>query len=210
MKNIKSPRFSALPYLTNVRADQPLQGFGAFFIMKLIALSKQGKNKGKYFAQVDDKNYEYLNQFNWSVMKNGKTYYAQRHEFPTKKNKLTNHRIILMHREIMKAEKGELVDHRDMNGLNCLESNMRKCNRSQNNANRSCKKNGTSNYLGVSKHITKRKNGKIDIYWAAQIKHNKIQEHLGVFKTEIEAALAYNESAKKYHGEFARLNIITF
>ena len=39
---------------------------------------------------------------------------------------------------------------------------------------------------------------------------NKIKKeiHLGHFKTKEEAAIAYNNAAIKYHGEFASLNVI--
>jgi len=42
--------------------------------------------------------------------------------------------------------------------------------------------------------------------WVAYIKKNKIQQFLDSFDDEIEAAKAYDEAAKKYHGEFANLN----
>ena len=37
--------------------------------MKQIELSKQGKHKRKYFALVDDEDFEYLNNFNWNILK---------------------------------------------------------------------------------------------------------------------------------------------
>ncbi len=59
----------------------------------------------------------------------------------------------------------------------------------------------SSIYKGVYKH-TKNKN------WIARINVNKKLKHIGVFETEIEAALAYNRAALELWGEFARLNEI--
>ena len=44
--------------------------------------------------------------------------------------------------------------------------------------------------------------------WHAQIQINKRHIRLGSFDDIKDAALAYNEAAKKHHGEFARLNEI--
>ena len=59
----------------------------------------------------------------------------------------------------------------------------------------------SSIYVGVS--LEKRSNK-----WKAGISVNKKRIHLGTFETEIAAAIAYNESAIKYYGKNAKLNII--
>lgn len=58
---------------------------------------------------------------------------------------------------------------------------------------------GVSKYLGVSWY---RKSSR----WRAAIHYEGTVHHIGYFKVEEDAARAYDESAKKHHGEFANLN----
>lgn len=168
--------------------------------MKLIPLT-QGK-----FAQVDDEDYEHLSKYKWHLMRLGNGNYAARKLWLKDKKK---HITISMHREIMKCEMGDkkIIDHKDRNGLNNQKSNLRFCTHSQNMANRQKKINTLSKYMGIHFNKDKRRSS-LQWGWVARIKINKKRIYLGCFKTEIEAAKAYNEAAKKNHREFANLNII--
>lgn len=90
--------------------------------MQQIPLSKG------HFAVVDDADYPLVAQFKWSY-DNG---YAVRKVTisPGKYKKL------LLHRFLLNAEHGRMVDHADGNRLNNTRSNLRICNGTQNNANR--------------------------------------------------------------------------
>jgi hypothetical protein len=78
--------------------------------------------------------------------------------------------------------------------------NLRVATRRQNTCNRRKTKSKTSSqYIGVYFD-------KYSQLWAAKIKYMDKTIWLGRFKSEIDAARAYDRAAIKYHGEFARLN----
>lgn len=92
------------------------------------------------------------------------------------------------------------VDHIDRNRANNSIQNLRLATKSQNQANKKLD-HGASKFKGVFFH-------KIHKKWMTQLKHNGVTKFIGYFETEEAAALAYNRSAKKLHGEFAFLNVI--
>lgn len=158
--------------------------------MKQIPLT-QGK-----FALVDDEYYDFLNQWKWYALfgNHTKTYYAVR-TFIIDGVKKT----IGMHRMIMGVSNSKIfVDHRDHDTLNNQTSNLRIATPSQNQSNRNSQRNSSSKYLGVSWRKQTRR-------WEVKIKNKPI----GYFKSEEEAALAYDSAAIKVHGEFANLNFKT-
>jgi len=180
--------------------------------MKLIELSKNGKHAGKYFAQVDDEDYEYLNQWCWNIKFKGKCQYAERVQWENGVRK----GIIKMHKQIIGDYNGLSLDHIDRNGLNNQRSNLRLCTHKQNCAN----KNPTglaSKYRGVSfsdGYFYKNKAGEKKYCenkkkWVVQIgAMGNGGKWIGAYLTEKEAAIAYNEHAIKLYGEFANLNVI--
>ena len=88
-----------------------------------------------------------------------------------------------------------IVDHIDKNKTNCSRSNLRQSNYQLNKANSKPHLNRV--YKGVRKSHNK---------YRSTIVFNGKQIHLGMFKHEIDAALAYNEAALKYYGSHAEIS----
>lgn len=169
--------------------------------MKLIELSKSGtKHKGKYFAQVDDDMFEYLNQWNWFFMRGNTTNYARRNQYSPRSNGKKRIKTILMHRFIMGVTDPKIkVDHKDHNGFNNRKYNIRTATHNQNISNTTSRKNSSSKYLGVC-WVARLKR------WVAQIQFNKNKIHIGCYLLEEDAARAYDKKATELFGEFANLN----
>jgi hypothetical protein len=148
------------------------------------------------FTIVDQKDFYQLNNFRWCAKGDGQCIYAVRFVIEADKRA----KIVTMHREMMDAPPGLLVDHKNGDTLDNRRTNLRLATRSQNMSNRRKMKTKTSSqYIGV---CFDKRSGR----WIAKINHNNKKIWLGRFDSEIEAAKAYDQAAKKYHGEFARLN----
>jgi hypothetical protein len=158
--------------------------------MKEIPLT-QGK-----VALVDDGDYDYLSQWEWYANKGGNTFYAKRNI--SIRGKQTQ---IKMHRVILQVKEEDYVDHKDHNGLNNQRYNIRVSSRDGNEHNRGKRSNNTTGYKGVVQD--KRR---VSTTYEARITVNGERVYLGRFAAVEEAARAYDEAAKKLHGEFACLN----
>ena len=187
--------------------QSPVWGF--HFMKQIPIFNKLNTIVG--YAIVDDADYDYLNQWKWFMQNSrGTTFYARRWDCSDKSNR----KEIKMHRLIMGCVYGDKkeVDHIDHNGLNNQRYNLRISIGNQNKWNKIPR--GVSKFLGVSiqisKIVHKLKNGNTKIYsytkWESSLTANKKRYRLGVFKKEEDAARAYDEAAKKYHGAFANLN----
>lgn len=100
-----------------------------------------------------------------------------------------------LHRLILATDK--CVDHINMNPSDNRKHNLRPATRAQNKGNLKKYSNNTSGYKGVVKNRKR---------WVAQIQVGGVNKYLGIFDTREQAAIAYNEAAVKFFGEFAKLN----
>jgi hypothetical protein len=147
--------------------------------------------QGKY-AIVDPEDFDNLNQYKWCIKMDRYTYYAQRRGI----GRMT----IYMHKQIMPPTEGFFVDHINHRGFDNRRANLRLATRSQNNCNRRRRNCCDSlKFRGVFRDKTRGK-------WMVCISCRGKHIYLGRFDNEIQAAKAYDEAAKKYHGDFAVLN----
>jgi hypothetical protein len=141
------------------------------------------------FTLVDDADFLFLSQWAWRRSTKG---YVVRSETINGKRVYMN-----LHRVIMNAPRGLYVDHIDNDKLNNTRSNLRLCTQSQNQANRRLHKNNSSGFKGVTRRGNR---------WHARIWVQEKQIHLGYHDKAYQASMLYDHAARRFFGEFARLN----
>ena len=103
-----------------------------------------------------------------------------------------------LHRAIIGAKKGDLVDHLDGNPMNCRRSNLRIVNHNQNGTNkRTYSKHG---FKGIKFMEGRTKP------WATVVSVNGKTKTIGYFLTKEEAAEAYDAAVRKLLGSGVSLN----
>jgi hypothetical protein len=105
---------------------------------------------------------------------------------------------VLLHHMVM-GKSSMFVDHINRNKLDNRRCNLRWVDDHQNQMNRGKTKGLSSKYKGVTWDRGR---------WKAMIRAAGRTRHIGRFHCETDAALAYNEAAKKCFGAYAALNEI--
>ena len=183
---------------------------GCFHKERII---EHARNIGKIYGGYNKKynNYDLSNDFGIGFFVNGEKFYFDLEDYDKIKNfywennhgyavariyESENQKYIYMHRLILNAKNGEVVDHINRNRLNNLKNNLRITDNFGNARNASIAKNNTSGITGVV--FDKRYN-----QWIAQITINYQNKRLGSFVNKEDAIRARLYAEKEYFGEFA-------
>lgn len=133
---------------------------------------------------VDDQDFTLVSKFKWCC----KGPYARRAERIDGKYK-----TVLLHRFLLQANPGQIVDHIDRNPLNNIRANLRITDVSTNNHNIDPTCRNKSGFLGVCWEKAAKK-------WRADINRRGVRYVLGLFATKEEAHQAYQAASKRLYG----------
>lgn len=138
---------------------------------------------------VDEQDEELARAYSWHASHSRQTWYARTS---------SARKTVYLHRLLLGATRGQIVDHCNGNGLDNRRDNLRFVTHTQNCQNRRRKRTSVRvSYKGVSVSESR---------FRAEIVVDGQRIRLGTFDTELEAAQTYDAAARLYFGEFARCN----
>ena len=139
-------------------------------------------------AIIDAESWDQVKGYKWSATAIGRNYYAVT---DVKGLRVYMHRLLL--------PDVELVDHKDGDGLNNRQSNLRHVSKQVNSLNSRKRTNNSSGYIGVSYRKDKKK-------FEAKLTVNGSTYHLGKYSSPFLAALAYDRALIEWAGEYGVYN----
>lgn len=137
------------------------------------------------FAFVDDADYARLRWTQWRLTSEG---YVIQSRSPA----------VLLHRFLLDAQPGQIVDHRDGNKLNNTRANLRLVTNAQNIWNRSVAVDSRSGLRGIAWRADKG-------YWYVRLQANGKRVHLGYYNDLDLAIQVRDEACRRLHGEYGQL-----
>ncbi|HWU32995.1 MAG TPA: AP2 domain-containing protein [Marmoricola sp.] len=144
------------------------------------------RDGSRHQVLFDEQDADLVASRTWAIKPNGRTTYAV----------TAGGKALRMHALIMGSPG---VDHVNHNGLDNRRFNLRIATAGLNGANRRPTLGASSAYKGVSRYARLSR-------WQARIRVDGHLRYLGLFDSEEDAALAYNEAAIEAWGEFASVN----
>lgn len=145
-----------------------------------------------YVALIDEADWPLVSQFSWRAHQARSNVYA-RHDTP--KNADGRREVIYLHRLLVDAKPGWVVDHRNRHSLDCRRSNLRIAGFDQNTQNAEFF--NSTGFRGVSVEHGR---------YRARIKHGGVSRSLGMYDTPEQAARAYDAAALERFGPYAWTN----
>tara|TARA_Y100000310_G_scaffold301556_1_gene338130 strand:- start:62 stop:643 length:582 start_codon:yes stop_codon:yes gene_type:complete len=166
------------------------------------------KTYGDFTVTIDAEDWERVSQHTWGVIMNTYKPLSEYKELPKRFYVRTStrgedgkQRGVFLHRFLINTPEGMHTDHINGDSMDNRKKNLRVCTSAENQANRGKNKNNTSGFKGVCRSLRSSKEK-----WIAKIKYQRKTHTIGCFGTREEAAMAYDEKAKEFFGEFASLN----
>lgn len=142
----------------------------------------------KFYFDLED--YDKIKGYCWLEMANG--YIGSKDE---------NQKYVYLHRLVMNAKEGEIVDHKKHDPSDNRKEFLRIGSQSKNMMNTSLRKDNTSETTGV--YFCKNRGR-----WSAEIQVNKRKVYLGLFNNKTDAIAARKKAEEKYFKDWSYKNSV--
>jgi len=174
-------------------------------------LTIESKTYGTHHVLLDDEDYDRVvaAETKWYIVRDGHIRQDSQHEVfyvkrTTRPDENGKRKAIALHRFIMDAPKGKVVDHINGDGRDNRKENLRVCTHAENGRNCNTPPKGKVGYYGV--HYSNMKSVKKYMAMIRVLKGSRKKTFGNLFYTAEEAAVEYDKLAREHHGEFATLN----